>query len=382
MDMHTLHVEHCVMLGLFTLLMVVNARLHRGTRGANWFTAFTACAFLGSLLIALRGSIPDAASIFVGNVAFSIGYLFLHRSLTEFFGRGRFQQGLQLAVVAICVVAMFRWGVLRPETTPRLLAYSLLLGTQVGLSAWFTLRQASGRNRWSTRMVGGLLALLCVNNLGRALAVMLGGAPANYLQGTPVLSWVLLGTSVLQGALTIGYVWMTAARLREELEAEATTDPLTQLLNRRALTALAGRELAFSEATGLPLSAIVIDLDDFKNINDVWGHHCGDTVLKAVAQCLQREMRGTDRVGRVGGDEFVVMLPRTSRYEATDIAERMRSSLAEMQCIEGDMATSVRASFGVAEMHTGLSGWEHLIQQCDKAMYRVKAQGGNQVLVH
>ena len=383
MDMHTLHVEHAALLGLFTLLTVVNSIVHRGARGSRWFPAFTFCAFAGAMLIGLRGgTVPDAVSIMGGDLFFSVAYVFLHRSFTGFFGKRRYQWGMQLALAMVCAATLVRWTLITPDTQHRLFWYSLILCAQVTLSAWFVLRNAIGSMRWSAWMMGGLLLLLGANNLFRAAAVLWFGTPADYLQSRGALPWALLVTTVLQGAVTIAFVWMTAARLYGELETEAMTDPLTRLLNRRALDFWAEREVGESLDSELPLSAILIDLDDFKNVNDAWGHQSGDAVLLGVARCLEAEMRDDDRLARLGGDEFAVLLPRTSRYEATDIAERLRCCVEEMRCVSGETVMTVRASFGVAQMDEDVRGWEQLLQQCDRAMYRVKARGGNQVLVH
>ena len=289
---------------------------------------------------------------------------------------------MQIALAALCAGALVRWTLITPDTRQRLLWYSVILGAQVGISAFVVLRNAVGPLRWSAGVMGGVLVLLCLNNLFRAATVFLFGTPVNYLQSRGVLCWSLLLTTVLQGAITIAFVWMTAARLHAELEVEAMTDPLTRLLNRRALDYWAEREVLCSLESDLPLSAILIDLDEFKHVNDAWGHQCGDAVLLGVARCLEGEMRTNDRLARLGGDEFAVLLPRTSRYEALDMAERLRCAVEEMRCISGEMVMRVRASFGVAQMDEAVRGWEELLQQCDRAMYRVKAKGGNQVLVH
>ncbi len=383
MDMHTLHVEHAALLGLFTLLTVVNSVVHRGARGSRWFPAFTFCAFAGAVLIALRGAIPDGFSIIAGDLFFSLAYVFLHRSFTQFFGKRGYQGWFQLALAAACAASLVRWTIVTPDTQHRLFWYSLILCAQVTLSAWFVLRNALGPMRWSAWVMGSLLLLLSANNLFRAAAVLWLGTPTDYLQSRGTLCWALLLTTVLQGAVTIAFVWMTAARLHGELETEAMTDPLTRLLNRRALDLWAEREVLESLDSELPLSAILIDLDDFKNVNDVWGHQSGDAVLLGVARRLESEMRVDDRLARLGGDEFAVLLPRTSRYEAIDIAERLRCCVEEMRCtVSDEIVTTVRASFGVAQMDEDVRGWEQLLQQCDRAMYRVKARGGNQVLVH
>jgi len=131
------------------------------------------------------------------------------------------------------------------------------------------------------------------------------------------------------------------------------------------------------------LSAILIDLDGFKQINDSFGHHSGDIVLIAVATCLKQKMRRQDHLARLGGDEFVLLLPNTAWEEASVVAERLRSCLEETQPLaEVHGAAKIRASFGVAELRSKEHGWDQLIMSCDRALYAVKELGGNQVLVH
>jgi diguanylate cyclase (GGDEF)-like protein len=196
------------------------------------------------------------------------------------------------------------------------------------------------------------------------------------------VSCTLLATSVLQGAVTIAFVWMTAAGLRQELEMQASTDPLTGLLNRRAIGMAAEREIALGFLTRKPISAILIDLDDFKRINDSFGHQHGDAVLTTVARCLGKNLRPADQLARLGGDEFVVLLPNTEWETASRLAEKLRSCLEETDCAMHGRTTRVRASFGVAELRTHEPGWEQLMMSCDRALYAVKEMGGNQVLVH
>lgn len=172
---------------------------------------------------------------------------------------------------------------------------------------------------------------------------------------------------------------MTAAGLREDLHRQATTDPLTRLMNRRAIELAADREITWSRVSREPLSAIMVDLDGFKQINDCHGHQFGDTVLQDVARCLQTGMRARDQVGRLGGDEFVVLLPSTPVTAAREIAERLRSHLESFEIVSGESRIRVQASFGVSELTTGTRDWGQLMLNCDRALYSVKEIGGNQV---
>jgi diguanylate cyclase (GGDEF)-like protein len=226
--------------------------------------------------------------------------------------------------------------------------------------------------------MGAVVALISLSNVVRLLGVALHGAPADYLHSGPFLAWTVLNNSVLQGGVTVAFVWMTAAALRQDLQMQASTDPLTGLLNRRAMEIAAERQIALCRKRKQPLSAILIDLDEFKRINDSFGHHFGDTALVAVARCLQQHLRGHDLLARLGGDEFVVILPDSSGEQALEVAERLCAAMKELQVvIYEDAQIRLSASFGVAQVHGSHVNWGQLLVDCDKAMYSVKDSGGD-----
>src|SRR5882672_4061193 len=144
MDIHTLHIEHAVLLGLHTLLTLVNFWLHRGIKGIHWFPVYNLFAFVSAVLIALRGQIPDALSIVLGAVLVNIGYVFLHRCLSEFFGSRSSQWKLQIGLVVFTLIALVQYGVIHPDTKSRLIAYSFMLTAQQMFIAYFVFRNAKG----------------------------------------------------------------------------------------------------------------------------------------------------------------------------------------------------------------------------------------------
>lgn len=148
---------------------------------------------------------------------------------------------------------------------------------------------------------------------------------------------------------------------------QALTDPLTGLLNRRALEMALEREAARVERGEKPFCLVLMDLDDFKQLNDTQGHQEGDRVLKEVAQYLIAHVRQGDLVGRWGGEEFAVILPRTEGKEAVQVADRLR---------EGLKTLGITASFGVA-VYGGDP--RDLFQRADRALYQAKGSGKNQV---
>ncbi len=164
---------------------------------------------------------------------------------------------------------------------------------------------------------------------------------------------------------------------REVESAEASlTDALTGVGNRRRLDQALVVEVARSQRSGEAMSAIMTDIDHFKLVNDEYGHPVGDKVLTRVGALLRSQTRPTDVVARFGGEEFIVLMPRTTLAQASHRAGQLRADLAA-QRIE-PVTHPVTASFGVAELRTGESG-ESFLGRLDAALYRAKAGGRNRV---
>jgi diguanylate cyclase (GGDEF)-like protein len=173
------------------------------------------------------------------------------------------------------------------------------------------------------------------------------------------------------------------SRLYDDVRHQAVTDNLTGTANRRAFFEEAEREFKKTKRYGRPLALIMIDLDNFKKINDTFGHLAGDRVLKAVADEIGRTLRvkSSDRVGRYGGEEFLVMLAETGTGAAAAAAERLRRRVAELRVETDSGPAAVTISLGVAGFHgeRGLT-LERLISLADDAMYAAKAAGRNRVV--
>jgi diguanylate cyclase (GGDEF)-like protein len=171
----------------------------------------------------------------------------------------------------------------------------------------------------------------------------------------------------------------------EELKKLTITDPLTGLLNRRYLNDRLKDEVARSERHGHDLSLLMLDLDGFKYCNDTFGHSYGDRALKATGETLLDTVRSTDIVARYGGDEFMIILPETREAPAIEIAERLRSNVAnQRECIlraAGEEPRIVTASIGIACYPAHGTTIEVLLDNVDKALYRAKNKGKNRIEV-
>ncbi|QWK22496.1 GGDEF domain-containing protein [Thermus antranikianii] len=177
----------------------------------------------------------------------------------------------------------------------------------------------------------------------------------------------------------VGLLYMLV-RIKEgylEARLDAYTDPLTGLRNRRYLDLVLERELFRVRRYRRPLSLLVLDLDNFKQINDTHGHPVGDRVLKALARCLEEHIRQSDRAVRLGGEEFAVLLAETPLAQAVRMASRLRQAVAALRV---SPAEGISVSIGVAEARPEDSPLS-LLKRADDALYQAKRRGKNRVEV-
>jgi diguanylate cyclase (GGDEF)-like protein/PAS domain S-box-containing protein len=169
-------------------------------------------------------------------------------------------------------------------------------------------------------------------------------------------------------------------RQNEKLHILATRDPLTNCLNRRAFFEHCEAEFEIAKRDGKPLSCIMTDIDNFKSVNDTYGHGVGDQVIQSVANILRSGLRSIDFIGRYGGEEFCLLMPGVDIKQAAEIADRIRAGL-EAQITPGNAALkhTVTSSFGVSSSDFGAPDPSKLIDQADKALYVSKESGRNRV---
>lgn len=171
-------------------------------------------------------------------------------------------------------------------------------------------------------------------------------------------------------------------RLEQTLNQLASRDSLTQCWNRRMLDELRDNSVAEAKRKNTPLSLMVLDIDHFKLVNDNYGHPAGDTAIKHVVAVINQNLREYDLVGRYGGEEFVVILPRTDMESAWGVAERIRAAIQFTPAIIGDQAKiDMTISIGIAELEpsspeTGLS----LFERADQALFEAKQSGRNRIV--
>jgi len=165
-----------------------------------------------------------------------------------------------------------------------------------------------------------------------------------------------------------------------QLEEMALTDPLTGLLNRRAIDVWATRELSAAARHDFPIGVVMADLDHFKNINDAYGHDAGDTVLKGFAEVLKSNTRQSDICGRFGGEEFILVITHTEKENLTIPIERIRKQFETRKFTVAGKTFGNTASFGIAGFRgTATPNLSDLVTRADTALYSAKQNGRNRV---
>jgi diguanylate cyclase (GGDEF)-like protein/PAS domain S-box-containing protein len=179
-----------------------------------------------------------------------------------------------------------------------------------------------------------------------------------------------------------GSIWLfndiTAQKeLERSLTIQATTDPLTGLANRRSFLKQLDRELARHKRVGEPATVIMADIDHFKKINDTYGHATGDDVLRHFADLSRQSLRSADLLGRLGGEEFGILLPATDVAEASELAERYRQLIANnpAKTDQGDISFTI--SMGISQLDSGDDSPDFVLERADEGLYRAKEGGRN-----
>ena len=208
--------------------------------------------------------------------------------------------------------------------------------------------------------------------------------------GNPAFLIIPKLVNIAAGCFVIGVLlmrWLPKAvqergnseSLSTSLERLATVDGLTGLFNRRHFDTLARIEWGRFQRYVRPLSLLALDVDNFKSINDCFGHDAGDLILKSIADDCSSMRRETDIVGRLGGEEFVLLLPETNESAAKLVAERLRELIADHTSIFPE--TQISVSIGVAGATLGMSSFEVMLKRADEALYEAKRGGRNRVVI-
>lgn len=363
---------------LVILLGAVIGLLWLATRRQNPFLALTAAGFvliaLGLAVQLFHISLEPRTSAVVSALFYSIGGMFFSLGTIK---RAKLVGGvLPLLTISTLVVIGTAWYTYVDDN---LAAQIYVLNFGLGLTflygAWRTRALIRGTN--ADKILFWWFLVFALQFFPRTLLTV-ESIPTEAEEAVPnsffwVLSVFPMGGLILLFGLVI--IIVTGLDIIDSVQDERDTDPLTGVRNRRALDRLL-KNIATTEQ---PVSVLVCDIDNFKQINDKHGHHGGDIVLQHFVRALVATVRKNDIVARLGGEEFVVILPKTPLSDGAVLAERIRSSILPMEPGSIAPGLSVNCSIGVAQMRSGEDP-SSTIRRADELLYKAKQAGRNRVV--
>ena len=365
------------MAGLMAALMAVVLYFMRryyppSIQGIGYWASAPLMWLVATVMFSGRGVFPDLFSMVVANTLLLVGTTAFYIGCRRFLGHGG---GWRLwGSVAALSALLFAWLTYGYSSYPlRLGSFTALMICIHAANLRFLLRH--GGKRFPVRLVEVVL-VLHIAVLAVRLSTTLVGRAGNDLMEPSLYQTLYIGAYVLTVLmLSIGAVLMATDRLTTELNHLATHDALTHTLNRRALLERFEEELARSQRTGKGPALMMLDLDHFKAVNDTRGHQHGDAVLVHFVQRTQAVLRRADRLGRYGGEEFVVLLPETGAQNAQAVAQRIHAAATSGHALDCQLSIGLTTWLGPQDT------LDAMLARADKALYQAKAQGRNQTCV-
>ncbi len=342
--------------------------------------AFGVGYLMGHILQSMEVPVPVWVVGTVANAAIALGHGLILIGVQRYLGLRCWTLPIVLAVGLILVSSL-----VFPEARETLRAriifqsgFYIVLDAYAGALLWYAHRPGMRRFHRTAALV--LLAFAAFLLLRFSYALFSPALTTSFVQD-PFQMAAFLAAMIFGFCITMALTVMMFREKQVELIGLASKDPLTGINNRLGLDRAAATHMALARQRGTPLSAVLLDIDHFKQINDRHGHQAGDIVLSVVAQRIQAALRDSDNAFRVGGEEFLVMLPGAGLEQARRVAERLRRQIAGESIVAGDRVLGLTASFGVVECRVGQESWSQCMQRVDRALYRAKDAGRDRVEV-
>jgi diguanylate cyclase (GGDEF)-like protein len=352
------------------------ARSKNSGRGLWWLVAALGSALAAILLFAGIPFLSPFLTIVVANEAILIAYILLYQSVASILQSPRRFISLGVLLVVFQLFFYLRYTYVVPDLRSRVMARSIALAIVAAVSAIVLFRHSDRTLRYPAWVVGWYFAAFSGFQVSRIVVNFIWPPSPDRLHPGPAQAFYNCFNFMLGMGACLSVVWLAVCAQREDLQLMATTDALSGLMNRRAFDEVLQRVLRCAERRHGPVALMLIDLDHFKAINDLFGHGTGDEVIRRVGRLLQVNTRAADVVARYGGEEFVMLLRGMSLDQAEFVAERLRLQIESMTGLPDQV--SVTASIGIAirwPEDTAAS----LLKRSDEALYASKHAGRNRV---
>jgi diguanylate cyclase (GGDEF)-like protein len=340
--------------------------------------------FLGMFMLfyVLRGVWPTLSIYVMSDITVILGCLLLRRATQEFTDKEK--TDLELAVlffastlidIYIRITGHHFYGVLMVCSVSLYLVVHAFINSYGYMIKNFA-KVYSITTTAPLLLMGSVLAVRIVTSLFQS------GSPDLRQQGAFNTGFLVVMMVSIIGfnATAIGLV---VSKMITQIKRLSQEDPLTKIFNRRHLNTVAEIEINKVRKNNSTLSIVLLDIDHFKKVNDVYGHAAGDVALITCVEVIKKSIRSTDYVGRLGGEEFCILLPNTNLEDAKVLSNRIRENIAAHHIVWEEHTIPITASFGITSFNSsGQNEWSNLLNKADIAMYQAKNNGRNQVVLN
>jgi diguanylate cyclase (GGDEF)-like protein len=377
LDVRTLFVATAIVSLYMSLLLFLYSRGQKTYPGFGFWLAGNVLALTMYFLYALRDVIPDIFSIVIANSVGTLANVLRLEGMKKFFkGSDLWLPNFLLPVVIFIAHYYFRF--VTDSLLIRDLFFSISIIIIVARMCWILIFDA-GEDTKPISLFLAALMLIFISGLGLRVLSWNLTANADLLQNTETNSIFFLFLLIFDVSWSVGLILLNSLRMNSEisklttqLEQFASIDPLTGVYNRRKFLEIGNVELERAKRHGRYLSLLMFDLNNFKDVNDTYGHAAGDEVLKKIVDICRKNLRHQDTMGRFGGDEFVIFMPETNLEAAMEAADRLNR---EVQSItyEWNWHINISLSYGIASATAQDTSLDNLMQRADILLYDMKA---------
>ncbi len=366
LDMRTLN----FIIILFSFIYCIGLLLFQFTqqpiKGLSSFSFSIFVIGTGPLMLSLRGELPDWITVIGANMVIALGFHLALYSLCLFREYSLKCTYFSSLMILALLLGFIHFTYYEPSIKARIILISFYLAFVTLCTAFVVLKGQRDDLNLATRMMalsfliyGGFMAF-------RVLVTLFSAELQDFMTAALIHQLAFLVSIVLIVSMSFTMLWLINARLLRSIHDLSYSDPLTAIGNRRALDEMV--PVIMKQAGTTPVSAIMMDIDNFKSINDQHGHIVGDLVIKSFAEMVQSAIKTSPTASafRFGGDEIMILLPNVNFLQAQAIACKLRLSISEISAVQGN-EMFLTSSFGVAQLHPNES-WNGFVSRADKAI--------------
>jgi len=336
-------------------------------RGVGAALMANLCVAVGVMLRLFTDQLPEFFTTVLSNASILTGLGLFYIALSQFTGFA-YSMAFVIGVIATVLSFLLYFTYWDDDIGKRVIALSLGSIAMVFILIGQLWRTQKTSLRFSANLMLVSFVVYGIFLIVRTVSLVVN-PPQDPVSLTPIQSATYLLSFALSFFWSMGFILMVSQRLRNDLMEVATIDVLTRIPNRRATQSFLEKELSRAQRNQGEFSVLLIDIDNFKQVNDRWGHDVGDHVLVKTASIFQAIIRKHDWVGRWGGEEFLIILP--GPCDAEYLAERVRAEIAKSEYNHGAASFGITVSIGVASA-TQQDQIDQILKNADEALYRAK----------